>query len=51
MQKFYERMLGKKKPASEALNDARLALIESGTFSHPFYWSPFVVTGTETSPW
>jgi CHAT domain-containing protein/predicted negative regulator of RcsB-dependent stress response len=51
MQKFYERMLGKKKPASEALNDARLALIEGGTFSHPFYWSPFVVTGTETSPW
>ena len=51
MKAFYAQMLGKKKPASRSLNEARLALIEGGTFSHPFYWSPFVVTGTERSPW
>lgn len=51
MKAFYDRMLGKKRSASRALNEARLALIESDTYSHPFYWSPFVVTGTERSPW
>jgi CHAT domain-containing protein/predicted negative regulator of RcsB-dependent stress response len=51
MKAFYEQMLGKKKSASRSLNEARLALIESGTYSHPFYWSPFIVTGTERSPW
>jgi CHAT domain-containing protein len=51
MKTFYERMLGKKQPASRALNEARLALIDTEKYSHPFYWSPFVVTGTERSPW
>lgn len=51
MKSFYDRMLGKKRPAGRALNEARLALIESDKYSHPFYWSPFVVTGTERSPW
>ena len=51
MKVFYERMLGKKHPASRALNEARLALIKTDKYSHPFYWSPFVVTGTERSPW
>jgi len=51
MRVFYERMFGKKRPASRALHEARLALIEDERFSHPFFWSPFVVTGTERSPW
>jgi CHAT domain-containing protein len=51
MKTFYDRMLGKGRPASEALNEARLALIKTEKYSHPFYWSPFVVTGTERSPW
>jgi CHAT domain-containing protein/tetratricopeptide (TPR) repeat protein len=51
MKAFYEGMFGKKRSASRALNEARLALIEGGTYSHPFYWSPFIVTGTERSPW
>ncbi len=51
MKAFYDRMLGKKRPASRALNEARLALIETDKYSHPFYWSPFVVTGTERAPW
>lgn len=51
MKAFYEKMFGKKHTASRALNEARLALIDGGKFSHPFYWSPFIVTGTERSPW
>ena len=51
MRVFYERMFGKKRSASRALQEARLALLERETFSHPFFWSPFIVTGTERSPW
>lgn len=51
MRSFYDRMFGKKEPASRALRDARIALLDSEKFSHPFFWSPFVVTGTERSPW
>ncbi|HEU4928508.1 MAG TPA: CHAT domain-containing protein [Candidatus Krumholzibacteria bacterium] len=51
MKQFYDRMLGKKQPASRALNEARLALIKNDKYAHPFYWSPFVVTGTESAPW
>jgi len=51
MQVFYEKMMGKKHTAARALKEARVALIDGGSFAHPFYWSPFVVTGTERSPW
>lgn len=51
MQEFYAKMLGKKRPAGSAMRDARLALIENEEFSHPFYWSPFIVIGSDTSPW
>ena len=51
MDKFYEKMLGKKHPAGKALNEARLAMIKTDDFAHPFYWSPFIVIGTDRSPW
>ena len=51
MDLFYARMVGKKRSAGEALNDARLALVEDPKFAHPYYWSPFIVIGTERSPW
>jgi CHAT domain-containing protein len=51
MKVFYDRMFGKKHSASRALDEARLALIENDRFSHPFFWSAFVVTGTERAPW
>jgi CHAT domain-containing protein len=44
-------MLKKKRPASRALHEAKLELIEAGKFSHPFYWAPFVVIGTDKAPW
>ncbi len=52
MSQFYAGMLGKKRSAAEALTSARLALLEHPTYSHPFYWSPFVVIGTGgDAPW
>ncbi len=48
---FYDTMAGSKKPAGEALRAARIELIQSETFAHPFYWSPFVVIGTPKIPW
>jgi CHAT domain-containing protein/Tfp pilus assembly protein PilF len=51
MKVFYDKMFGNKQPASRALREARIALLDSEKFSHPFFWSPFVVTGTERSPW
>ncbi len=51
MGEFYERMLRKKRPASRALNEARLVMLDDSRYAHPFYWSPFVVIGLEKSPW
>ncbi len=51
MEEFYRKMLGEKRPAGEALNEARFALLNSDDYSHPFYWSPFIVIGSERSPW
>jgi len=51
MEEFYNKMLGKKRPAGEALNEARFALIDNPEYAHPFYWSPFIVIGSERSPW
>jgi CHAT domain-containing protein len=51
MKHLYERMLGEKKPAGIALREARLALLDDPEHAHPFYWSPFVVIGTDKSPW
>ncbi|MDH3198097.1 MAG: CHAT domain-containing protein [Candidatus Krumholzibacteria bacterium] len=51
MRTAYERMLGQKKPAAEALQFARAELMDDPRYQHPFYWSPFIVIGTERSPW
>lgn len=51
MDTFYREMLGSKQPAHNALNDARFALMNDERFSHPYYWSPFIVIGLERTPW
>jgi len=48
---FYEKMAGKKKKACEALNSARLSMLDDTEYAHPFYWAPFIVIGSEKSPW
>jgi CHAT domain-containing protein len=43
---FYQRLLqNNQMQISAALRDAKLAMIKSGKFSDPYYWSPFVLTG------
>jgi CHAT domain-containing protein/tetratricopeptide (TPR) repeat protein len=51
MKEFYARMLGSKEPAYRALNEARCALMGDERFAHPYYWSPFIVIGSERLPW
>ena len=51
MNEFYRIMINEKKSAREALNKARMKLMKDPDFAHPFYWSAFIVTGTERSPW
>lgn len=50
MRSFYGYMAGRKKPAFEAINEARKTLLESGEYSHPFHWASFIVIGTEKAP-
>jgi CHAT domain-containing protein/tetratricopeptide (TPR) repeat protein len=51
MKNFYEAMISERRPAAEALAGARLALLESPKYAHPFFWSPFIVIGTGKTPW
>jgi CHAT domain-containing protein len=51
MQRFYDSLFDGDRPAGEALRRARASLIDDPRFSHPFYWSPFIVIGTERTPW
>lgn len=47
MVNFYENMLGGKKNESYSqwLRDSKLKMISSGKYSHPYYWSPFILIG------
>ena len=51
MKTFYGAMLRSHEPAFEALRRARLSLLDSSQFAHPFYWAPFILIGTERTPW
>ncbi|MFW5720910.1 MAG: CHAT domain-containing protein, partial [Bacteroidota bacterium] len=45
---FYKNLLEENKDQqefSEALKQAKLNLINEGTYAHPFYWSPFILIG------
>jgi CHAT domain-containing protein len=50
METFYKRMFTKKEQVGRALNSARLSLMADTRYAHPYYWSPFVVIGSEYSP-
>ena len=44
MLEYYQRILAEEAPNySEQLRHAKLQLIAAGEYSHPFYWSPFVL--------
>ena len=41
---FYQG-INKSIPEAQALQDAQVAMIKSPKFKHPYYWSPFILTG------
>lgn len=46
MRQFYQRLSqADSMTKAEALQKAQISLIRSDQFSHPFYWSPFVLVG------
>ena len=47
LNKFYQQLIMSDADinTAAALRQAQLSLIESDQFSHPFYWSPFVLVG------
>jgi CHAT domain-containing protein len=44
MAAFYKNLKNKNKAA--AIKQARIELIQSGKFSHPYYWAPFILIGS-----
>ena len=49
MQNFYESMIKDKQTAADALNEARLAMMNDSKYAHPFHWSAFVFIGADRS--
>lgn len=47
MASFYKNMETKNMSKSAALREARLQMIASKKFSHPYYWAPFVLIGNK----
>lgn len=46
MTSFYQALVKKGMSKAAALKRARQELIQSGKFSHPYYWSPFILIGS-----
>ena len=42
---FYKNLLEEKQDFSQALQQAKLKMIDEGKHAHPFYWSPFILIG------
>jgi CHAT domain-containing protein/Tfp pilus assembly protein PilF len=45
MTEFYSNRESKKLTKAEALQKAQLRLLKSKNYSHPYYWSPFILVG------
>jgi CHAT domain-containing protein/Tfp pilus assembly protein PilF len=45
MVSFYRHLKDGKLNKADALRQAQLKLINSGRFSHPYYWAPFILVG------
>jgi len=51
MRAFYTSMVHDGRSAVTALNEARLELMRTSGYEHPFYWAPFIAVGSERAPW
>jgi len=51
MRAFYKSMVRDERSAVTALNEARLELMRTSGYEHPFYWAPFIAVGSERAPW
>ena len=49
MIEFYDQLLGNEEQTkgiySSSLHTAKLKMVDSKKFSHPFFWSPFILVG------
>jgi CHAT domain-containing protein len=46
MKRFYEGMLGgRRMPPAAALRAAQIDTLRKGNWSHPYYWSAFIIQG------
>ena len=45
MQIYYQNLVEKQQGRSEALRNAQLELLNTGTYAHPYYWSSFIFSG------
>ncbi len=51
MRAFYTSMVHDERSAVTALNEARLELMRTSGYEHPFHWAPFIAVGSERAPW
>jgi CHAT domain-containing protein len=47
MKSFYRNMQQDGTDKLKALKDARMRMIQSGKYSHPYYWAPFILIGKD----
>ena len=45
MDEFYKYLIKENLGKTESLRKAKVSLINSKKYSHPFYWAPFILTG------
>ncbi len=45
MQLYYQNLIEKKQGRSEALRNAQMELLNTGTYQHPYYWSSIIFSG------
>ncbi|EDX87290.1 tetratricopeptide repeat domain protein [Synechococcus sp. PCC 7335] len=45
MSLFYENLTQKRQGRSEALRNAQIEMLNTGTYQHPYYWSSFILSG------